>query len=594
MRGYVLLITIMEVTMHNTYRNICSTIIVSLFLFFFQGVPKKQVPFDFVLNKNLTNCETTPFTSGALMDIAAKGSSIYLLVQNYRSVGDVIFCINRFSGKREGAFNIGKHNATAINTSGNHIWILSRSLDHFLRKVTFSGNPVQTIAVTSKPSGAHYGLAIKGNNFFISSTENNKSKVYKFDGSNTFQEIFNTEEKIYSLLYYKKKLYAYQNNFHKYANHWLIIYDLNKKKKTKKHFLNSRAWGLATDGETMYAMARRISGGKTTAIIYTFTVGKNKNSNIVFGRHVKKRITLTYLIKNENSNPFKIDLWIPYPSNRKFQKIYNVMVKTTPNASRAIEQDAFGNKWIHMHWTRLKTGAKAVVKFDIQRVSAAYTLKIPYLRNYRYPRTITHLYTKPTACFDYLNPPIPKTKGIFKNKKLLSKIISIRDYVNDKITVHGATGPQTQASYFFSKGKGRCYAHTLCFAAIARMMKIPTRAIGGIMINRRHGRSGKVTYVHTWNQVYLPNIGWIDIDSVSDDDDTDNNHTFNYFGYHSSGCYLTFEGNYDELNYGKNYNISKDKVFTKRGWWNNEYYWSSRDPNNKASKVKVGTKIKID
>jgi hypothetical protein len=374
---------------------------------------------------------------------------------------------------------------------------------------------------------------------------------------------------------------------------------LNRKKITKKHFLNSRAWGLAIDGDTMYAMRRRTSGGKTTAIIYTFSVGTRRNSNIVFGMHVKKRITLTYPITNENLNPFKIDLWIPYPSSRKFQKIYNVMVKTTPNASRAIEQDAFGNKWIHMHWTRLKKGAKAVVKFDIQRVSAAYTLKIPYLRNYRYPRTITPLYTKPTACFDYFNPPIPGAKRNFKNKNLLSKIISIRDYVNDKITVHGATGEQTKASYFFSKGKGRCYAHTLCFAAIARMMKIPTRAIGGISINRKPGRSGNelpVTgdHVHTWNQVYLPKIGWIDIDSVSDDDDTDNNHSFNYFGYHSSGCYLTFEGNYDELNYGKNYNISKDKVFTERGWWNKRYYWSSLDPNNKASKVKVGIKIKID
>jgi len=555
----------------------------------------EQEHFDFVLSKNLTNFETTPINSGALMDIAAKGSSIFLLVQNYSSAGDAILIINRFSGKIESTLNIDNHNATAINTSGNHIWILSRSVDYFLRKVTFSGNLVQTIPGASKPSGAHYGLAIKGNNFFISSTENNKSKVYKFDGSNTFQEIFNTEEKIYSLLYYKKNLYAYQNNFDKYANHWLIIYDFDKKKITKKHFLNSRAWGLATDGETMYAMARRISGGKTTAIIYTFTVGKNKNSNIVFGRHVKKRITLTYLIKNENSNPFKIDLWIPYPSNRKFQKISNVNVNLTPNASKVINQDAFGNKWIHMHWNELKDGAKAVVKFDIQRVSAAYTLNIPYLRNYSYPRSITHLYTKPTACFDYLNPPIPKTKGIFKNKNLLSMIISIRDYVNDKITVHGPTdNNQTQASYFFSHGEGRCYAHTLCFAAIARMMKIPTRAIGGIMINMRPLRSGEVAYVHTWNQVYLPNIGWIDIDSVSDDDDTDNNHTFNYFGYHSSGCYLTFEGNYDELNYGKDYDKSKDKVFTERGWWNNGYYWESLDPNNKASKVTVEPKIKIE
>jgi transglutaminase-like putative cysteine protease len=587
--------------MNNTYRNICLTIIVSLFLLFFQGVPKEQVHFDFVLSKNLTNFETTPINNGYLMDIAAKGSSIFLLVQNYYENGDdAILIINRFSGKIENTLNIDDHNATAINTSGNYIWILSRSLAHFLRKVTFSGNLVQTIAVNSKPSGAHYGLAIQGNNFFVSSTENNTSKVYQFDGGNTFQEIFNTEEKIYSLLYYKKKLYAYQNNFDKYANHWLIIYDLNKKKIKKKHFLNSRAWGLATDGEAMYAMARRISGGKTTAIIYTFTVGSRRNSNIVFGRHVKKRITLTYLIKNENSNPFKIDLWIPYPSNRKFQKIYNVNVNLTPNASRGIEQDAFGNKWIHMHWTKLKTGAKAVVKFDIRRVSAAYTLNIPYLRNYRYPRSITYLYTKPTACFDYLNPPIPGAKGNFKNKNLLAKTISIRDYVNDKITVHGPSDEHTtQASVFFSVGEGRCYAHTLCFAAIARMLKIPTRAIGGIIINRKPLRSGNelpVTgnHVHTWNQVYLPNIGWIDIDSVSDDDDTDNNHTFNYFGYHSSGCYLTFEGNYDKLNYGKDYDKSKDKVFTERGWWNKRYYWSSLDPNNKASKVKVGIKIKID
>jgi hypothetical protein len=251
-----------------------------------------------------------------------------------------------------------------------------------------------------------------------------------------------------------------------------------------------------------------------------------------------------------------------------------------------------------MHWTGLKRGAKAVVKFDIKRVDAAYTLELLYSRNYKFPVTITPLYTKPTACFDYLNPPIPRAKGNFINKNLLSKIISIRDYVNDKITVQGATGPQTQASYFFSYWVGRCYAHTLCFAAIARMMKIPTRAIGGININRKPWRSSNdlpVTGgdVHTWNQVYLPKIGWIDIDTVSDDNDTNNNHTFNYVGYHRNSYYLTFEGNYDELNYGKDYDRSKDKVFTKRSWLK-RYYWSSLDRNNKASNVKVKTKIKID
>lgn len=97
------------------------------------------------------------------------------------------------------------------------------------------------------------------------------------------------------------------------------------------------------------------------------------------------------------------------------------------------------------------------------------------------------------------------------------------------------------------------------------------RAVGGTIYRTRH-RKDEVVNAHTWNQVYMPRIGWVDIDATSDDA-RDGHHTFHSVGRRSSRYIITFIGEYDRLNW-------KD-VFTQRGW-HRAWRWRSLESGHRA------------
>lgn len=104
---------------------------------------------------------------------------------------------------------------------------------------------------------------------------------------------------------------------------------------------------------------------------------------------------------------------------------------------------------------------------------------------------------------------------------------------------------------------------------------IPTRAIGGINIFTSHGGSDTEPS-HTWNQVFVPNIGWVDIDAVADDDDKAGEHRYKYVGVRRNVYFITFEGAYDRRNYVDQ--------FIQRSWFSDQWY-KSKDPKNPARLV---------
>ena len=158
-------------------------------------------------------------------------------------------------------------------------------------------------------------------------------------------------------------------------------------------------------------------------------------------------------------------------------------------------------------------------------------------------------------------------------------MLAIRKTVNDTLDIQGPSSPDGKASDFVSSGVGRCYAHTLTFAALAREGGLPVRAIAGVQF----AEGSQSTYimdgesVHTWNQVYAPGIGWVDIDATKDDE-KDGQHTFDYVGVYSSRYFITFVGAFDRY--------APPTSFARRSWFK-MHEWSSLDRQNKAQ-VTVG------
>ena len=197
-----------------------------------------------------------------------------------------------------------------------------------------------------------------------------------------------------------------------------------------------------------------------------------------------------------------------------------------------------------LYWEKLTRGTEAAVSFHVLTADVAFTINKQ--RSYgemNFPGHIISAYTKETHSFNFSDPLVEKAVSAIKKKdNYIEQLIEIRDYVNNSLDITWPTGSETKASDFLCQGVGRCYAHTIVFAALARSMHIPARAIGGLPVNKEQTTSGE----HTRNQVYFPGTGWVDIDVQLDDGEGDT-HSFNYFGFRSSTRYICFAGYYDEI-----------------------------------------------
>jgi transglutaminase-like putative cysteine protease len=337
--------------------------------------------------------------------------------------------------------------------------------------------------------------------------------------------------------------------------------------------VNSTAWGLAYDDNGLLALSH--SGN--CAEIYSVIIRESEHA--VLAKPIERSVTGRIPITNENANPYHLDLYLACPADHAYQQVSHLALDPAPTA---MYEDEYGNPWAHFS---LRGGAQPLEvtqKFDVLTVSAAQTLDPDYVfRPDDVPGDLLQRFTSETECFDYSHPKVAELeRRIPQTTRYLDRLLAIRDTVNNALEIQGPSSLEgRKASYFVDSGVGRCYAHTLTLAALARRGGIPVRAIAGV----EFGEGIESTYVmndesvHTWNEVYMPGIGWVDIDATKDDE-KDGHHTFDYVGVYSSRYFITFVGAFDTY--------APPKSFARRGWWKTQA-WSSLDRQNKA-KVTTG------
>ena len=527
-----------------------------------------------IFGGDFTWIQTAPVTQGYAMSFTAAGGHGYLLVQGKSGHLDTIRKIRMAMCETEAVWPIGRKAAAAIAFDGRSLWVMSRSPKGFLREVSLDGRVRKTVDMKRPAPGKYYGLACAKGRVFFTSQHSGKSNVYEFDPKTGAREkLFSFPEKIYSLAWRRGRLYAFQLAFDTYAQHWLIIMDVQGRTFRKMRFLSVLPWGLAACDRCFYAMVR----ARGRAEIYPFAV--RPSENLILGHPMKRRVAMTYRFVNGNTNPYECDLWAAFPMDRDFQNVANVRTEPEPVE---ILTDKFGNRWAHFRWNRETRGNEAVVAFDLTNAAAAFTLDTSYAFDpASFPKQVRERWTKETYSFDYSNPVVKNAaRAIPAKRRCAAQIVAIRDCVNDALSVVGPSGPEEKASLFLEKGEGRCYAHTLCFAALARARGLPARAIGGTFFQTRKTET-ETANEHTWNQVYVPGTGWIDIDTVSDAA-KDGPHRFNCIGFRPNGFFIAFIGDYDAIDY--------KRVFTRRGWYR-LHAWRSLDRAHRAKVKALPTEI---
>jgi len=86
-------------------------------------------------------------------------------------------------------------------------------------------------------------------------------------------------------------------------------------------------------------------------------------------------------------------------------------------------------------------------------------------------------------------------------------------------------------------------------------MGYPARAIGGARWDEGEQR----TVFHTWNQIWFPELGWVDFDPTSDNG-SGNDDSYRFNGQHPEHYTVTFIGEFKKRS---------DTVFSQRNWVTN-------------------------
>jgi transglutaminase-like putative cysteine protease len=444
---------------------------------------------------------------------------------------------------------LGNYSAFAVKKEKSYLWIASRSKKQFMRKFTLNGTLLEQYSIKKRPSDI-IGLEKRGGTFYFLAGNKKQNHLYSWKlHDKAVTQVMKLPGQTKDLLFYKNHLLITSQHFDTYSNSWLYEVSLKEKKLlSQKQFFSINSRAIFSVNEQLFYIRQK----KSDLIIAPFSY---LDKNTLVSEPLYKKASYTHQIKSKNSEEYNLEAWIALPINRRFQTISNLTYTVQPDK---IITDRYGNKWAHFSLKKLsgkKTNA-ITLHYDIKRVKAVFTLDRSLLtKDIKTIQKDHSQYLRNTYSFNFNNSDVRDLTASIKRKPhIIDDIISVRNRLNNHLNVVGPSGPESQASDFIKQGVGRCYAHTISFAAIMRKLGYPTRAIGGGY------PSSKETKVHTWNQVYMPNLGWVDIDTLADDK-KDNKHSYRYMGQHRQDYTITFIGEYDKRDF--------HDIFSQRSWLSN-------------------------
>ncbi|MCB1173927.1 MAG: transglutaminase domain-containing protein [Leptospiraceae bacterium] len=510
---------------------------------------------------------------GYAMDIAFHQHQLIVALQGKNRQKDQLIFL-RTNGSILKSTDLPAASLAAIDSWQDNLYILNRVQSRLIQQINPAGQVLQTWQSPSRIAGKLYGLAVQQNAFYTSSYQDGISTVWRMDrvsGPLKPRAIYQVPAKIHALQLRENTLVlAGQTD----QENQLHLLDLNGRKQSVLRMPPYTNMGLALRENRLWAM------NQYHGAVRLFPFSVDAAQGVVTGGPLVRDVQIRVRFVNHNTNPYQLDYWVPRPVTGELQEINNVSISPPP---ASLLTDAEQNEWAHIQLPASRSVNEVQISFQIRSLSRVWTLDPSIkLADGSIPSAIRTWHTRVTSAFDYDAPIVKKIIGGLPNQgSYTDQLLSIQDKVNDLLTVNGPSGPEKQASLFLEKGEGRCYAHTLGVAAVARGARIPMRAIGGLNISQS-AEAVEDSSVHTWNQFWYPGQGWVDMDSVADDA-KNGQHSSDHFAYHPAHYWITFRGAYDRIDY--------QSSLANRGWYG-IYRWQSIDPKNKARVKKEGTRIR--
>ncbi len=248
------------------------------------------------------------------------------------------------------------------------------------------------------------------------------------------------------------------------------------------------------------------------AITFGSNLGNYYDSVILYLDKVKSyRYTITYDL--DPNNPYinkkdgLIHMVIP-TNNLPYQRDVKLQLKGATIIEQTLEN---GNELLYVK----PTTSPFQAIFEVTKVPYSYKKQLlKYNKNAALPTDVSE-YLKPTDVVDHNSSKIQTIAKLLKNNDDLQTVANILYWLKNNMTyAYEGQIQYKKVDELVDFGRAQCGGYSDLFAALARANNIPTRSVRGSTEAGDNSYFAPEGYlvVHSWNEFYLRNVGWIPVE----------------------------------------------------------------------------------
>ncbi|MHB1253913.1 MAG: transglutaminase domain-containing protein [Candidatus Humimicrobiaceae bacterium] len=224
-----------------------------------------------------------------------------------------------------------------------------------------------------------------------------------------------------------------------------------------------------------------------------------------------------------------------------FQEINSI---TTELKDYKEEKDKSGNAFYKFYLGKINEGDSKSIKALYDVTVMEFDLKDDIANPESYDEDIykkeLKQYTKSNKYIDSSNKAIIETVKQVVGTETVPYVIAekLYNYVKNKLEydyekLAQKTRKTNKASEILNLDKGVCQDYAIFYAALCRAAGIPAKYVAGVPIRSiAYEETREITDGHAWNEINLPGLGWIPIDTTAEDEFMSDNDSLNLKTYY--------------------------------------------------------------
>jgi len=272
------------------------------------------------------------------------------------------------------------------------------------------------------------------------------------------------------------------------------------------------------------------TGSASNEVISTIWVVEYIGNLVILKEH-NCTVEIEYILKNNGPEDLKdVICGVDIPTViEPFQQINSISSELKEYKEKSDKND---NTFYQFYLGKIKNGSSKSVKVSYDVTMAEFDLNDNIINPQTYDKDIYEKelkqYTKSSKYIDSDNEAIKETVNqVVGTETIPYKVAEkLYDYVAQKLEYDyekfaqinsGKFPGPNKASEILNLDKGVCEDYSILYAALCRAAGIPAKYVAGVPIRSiAYKDSKEVTSSHAWNEINLPGLGWIPIDTTAE------------------------------------------------------------------------------